>query len=104
MNCEVPESIKGLIPRSVSLTFDTNCTEEVENNLRVIYNQPKNERKGIAVCHKALRFEHKDWSLRLIEWLESIKMLGADKVYLYSYSVHPNMKPVLDYYTNIVIN
>jgi hypothetical protein len=37
--------------------------------------------------------------VRLIEWLEILKILGADKIYFYKLRAHENMEKVLDFYT-----
>lgn len=67
------------------------------NNLRVLYDRPK-EKKGFAVCVKGLDFLHEDLSVRLIEWIELLGLLGADKIFFYELAVHPNITKVLRYY------
>ena len=54
-------------------------------------------RESFAVCHKELRFSS-DISLRLIEWLELLRILGVSKVFFHLLSVHKNMERVLNYY------
>ena len=71
------------------------------NNLRVIYNKlPEDERdkKEFAVCVKGLDFPNDDLSVRLIEWIELLHILGADKIFFYNLEVHPNVTKVLNYY------
>ena len=41
-----------------------------------------------------------DHSLRLIEWLEMVRILGADHVFLNILKIHPNMSFVLDHYVS----
>ena len=62
-------------------------------HLRVIYNpvNPSEGKKPIAVCCKALYFPTVDLSLRLVEWIEVQRALGAEKISLYNLAVHPNM-------------
>lgn len=55
------------------------------------------EKKQFAVCVKGMDFKD-DISLRLIEWLELLSILGADHIFMYKYSVHENVDKVLNYY------
>jgi hypothetical protein len=57
-------------------------------------------RKDFAVCVKGLDFAVRDISVRIAEWLELNLILGADKFFVYVYSVHPNLKRVLEYYSS----
>jgi len=57
-------------------------------------------RKDFAVCVKGLDFVIRDMSVRIAEWLELNLILGADKFFVYVYSVHPNLKRVLEYYSS----
>ena len=52
----------------------------------------------VAVCGPALYYFDNDFSSRLIEWLELLKMLGVEKVILYETTVHPNISKTLLYY------
>jgi hypothetical protein len=69
--------------------------------LRVIYNKAV-VKKQFGVCVQAFRFSTIDLSVRLIEWLEILKILGADKIYFYKLGAHENMEKVLDFYTQQV--
>ena len=53
---------------------------------------------------KGLDFGGIDISLRLVEWIELIHLLGASKIYFYLLNVTENTLRVLHYYqkTNIV--
>ncbi|XP_011305959.1 uncharacterized protein [Fopius arisanus] len=97
--CKVPQSHwrKGP-PASVSIV--ERACDTATNNLRVIYNRPQ-VKKEFAVCVKGLDFLHEDLSVRLIEWIELIGILGADKIYFYQLQVHPNVTKVLDYYQKL---
>ena len=53
---------------------------------------------SVAVCTPALINYQKDFSIRLIEWLELLKAMGVAKVHLYKSSIHPKMEKVLRYY------
>ena len=74
---------------------------KLDNNVRVIYNKPLVNLE-FGVCVKAFRNSTYDLSVRLIEWLEMLKIVGADKVYLYKYDAHKNMEKTLDYYSKEV--
>jgi len=97
--CQMPKSHWGKVPASVSVV-EHKC-DTATSNLRVIYNKPPEgeKKKKFAVCVKGLDFPEDDLSVRLIEWIELLTTLGADKVFLYNLEVHPNVTRVLDYYT-----
>jgi len=73
------------------------------NNLRVVFNQlAENQTKQeFAVCVKGLAFPGVDLSARLVEWVELLTALGAEKIFAYNLEVHPNMTKVLDYYSMV---
>ncbi|CAL4148677.1 unnamed protein product, partial [Meganyctiphanes norvegica] len=54
-------------------------------------------KKKYAICVKGLDL-NEDYSIRLVEWIEMNFILGADKIFMYQYRVHPNVSLVLDYY------
>ena len=85
----------GQVPISVSLT-EKGC-EPATNNLRVHNNVPAKKGK-FAVCVKGLDFLQEDLSVRLVEWIELLTLLGADKIFLYELEVHPNISKVLRHY------
>ncbi|XP_003703438.1 uncharacterized protein LOC100878671 [Megachile rotundata] len=97
--CKIPQShwLKGP-PASVSMV-EKPC-DTATNNLRVIYNKPE-RKKDFAVCVKGLDFLHEDLSVRLVEWIELITLLGADKIYFYQLQVHPNVTKILDHYQRL---
>ena len=83
--CKIPQSNwKKGPPASVSLV--EKICDTASNNLRVIYNKPK-KKKDFAVCVKGLDFLHEDLSVRLVEWIELIGLLGADKIFFYELQV-----------------
>uniref|UniRef100_T1JIY5 Glycosyltransferase family 92 protein n=1 Tax=Strigamia maritima TaxID=126957 RepID=T1JIY5_STRMM len=57
-------------------------------------------KKNFAVCVKGLDF-HTDISQQFIEWMEMLRILGAEKVGLYVYHVHPRLAKVLQYYERL---
>ncbi|XP_012220874.2 uncharacterized protein [Linepithema humile] len=98
--CQVPPQAvtANKPPSSVSLV-ERRC-DAASNHLRVIYNKPE-RKKDFAVCVKGLDFLHEDLSVRLIEWIELIHLLGADKIYFYELQVHPNVTKVLRHYQRL---
>ena len=55
-------------------------------------------KKPFAVCCKGLYFPTVDLSLRLVEWIEVQRALGAEKISLSLLEVHPNMMKVVSSY------
>ncbi|XP_011494778.1 PREDICTED: uncharacterized protein LOC105359787 [Ceratosolen solmsi marchali] len=97
--CKVPQSHwRRGPPASVSLV-EKRC-DTASNNLRVTYNKPATK-KQFAVCVKGLDFLHEDLSVRLVEWIELIGLLGADKIFFYELQVHPNVTKVLGHYQRL---
>merc|ERR1719264_2519556 len=98
--CQLPKSHWGSVPSSVSIV-EQPC-DTATSNLRVIYNKPAEgeQKKKFAVCVKGLDFPDDDLSVRLIEWIELLTTLGADKIFLYNLEVHPNVTKVLEHYTS----
>ena len=48
----------------------------------------------LALCVSAMMFVMTDLSLKLVEWLEVLRLQGYEKVFIYVYSVHPNVERV----------
>lgn len=97
--CQLPKTHWDKVPLSVSVVEDV-C-DTATNNLKVIYNKLESgetQKKQFAVCVKGLDFPTDDLSVRLIEWIELLHLLGADKIFLYNLEVHPNVTKVLNYY------
>ncbi|XP_023229298.1 uncharacterized protein LOC111629645 [Centruroides sculpturatus] len=96
ISCKIPKKESGgKVPSSVSLV-EHRC-DKPTTNLRVINNRPK-VKENFAVCVKGLDFLHQDLSVRLVEWIELLNILGAQKIFLYELEIHPNISKVLHYY------
>ena len=93
ITCPVPPSHTNMTPLAVSLV-EEDC-ETPTNYLNIIYNLPAGEKAKFAVCVKGMDFPLDDLSVRMVEWLEVLKALGADKIFLYNLDVHPNVRKVL---------
>lgn len=105
LSCSIPNQLESKIPGAVSLQESGECAKieaKPKNLLRVIFNQrnPINgkNKMRIAVTTPAFRFGTYDFSARLVEWLEALKVMGVDKVFLYVYGAPLNMIKVLDHY------
>ncbi|XP_042858102.1 uncharacterized protein LOC122244299 [Penaeus japonicus] len=97
LSCQVPAEHTHLVPESVSLV-ERPC-DDATTNLRVVNNHPpQGQMQDFAVCVKGLDIQHEDKSVYLVEWLETLYLLGANKVFLYDLQVHPNTTKVLNYY------
>jgi hypothetical protein len=96
--CQVPKPYHNVVPASVSIVEEPCNT--ATNNLRVIYNKP-DKKKKFAVCVKGLDFLHEDLSVRLVEWIELLGILGVDKVFFYELQIHPSVSKVLQYYQKL---
>ena len=93
--------IGSKIPRLVSLSFsNAYANGSVSNTLHII-NESKKEKSKFAICFKWMDFYDQDLSVRLIEWLEMIKILGASHVSLNILSTHPSMRRAIKYYESI---
>ena len=92
--CDAPN-----IPDSVSVVQEP-C-DQATVNLPVIRNQEK-PRRDFAVCASTcVPCFDTDLSIRIVEWLELLYILGADKVYVYDKGLHPNVTAVFEYYQSL---
>ena len=96
MTCRVPQSLANSVPVAVSLV-EKFC-DIASNSLRVIYNPADEPKKRFAVCVKYVDYTHEDVSVQLVEWVELLFILGANKIYFYPLKVHENVHKVYEYY------
>ena len=96
LECKPPDSMRHLVPISVSLV-ETKCPRnKPSNNLRVYNDKQKNgQKQGIAVCVKHL-IRMDDMSMRMIEWIELLRAFGVEKIIIKVLAVHPNIIKVID--------
>ena len=62
-------------------------------NFSLLFSEKGEEKKVLAVCLKGLTLL-KDKSLELMEWLEVLITLGAEKITLYNLGLHENIAKV----------
>lgn len=96
------------IPQLVALVFDDRCNVAL-NAVKVV--QPPSSqdeermrsdgRLRTGICVKYLSFPDEDISLRMVEWMEMMKILGASRVIAYDIGkLHPNTSRTLAKYRN----
>lgn len=95
--CVLPAAVRHLRPAAVSLVQGA-CDRATTLLAVAAPEHPAEPPPRIAVCVKGLDFLHEDLSLRLVEWIELVLLLGADKIFFYELQVHPNVRRVLDHY------
>lgn len=92
-----PFEIDGKAPQSVSLTL--NRCDYAENNLIIIDNQPPNGVKNkFGICVKQSTFKHREDVIKIVEWAEMMRLLGADKIHTYNRFYHPDLQKIGKYY------
>ncbi|KRX69003.1 hypothetical protein T09_13434 [Trichinella sp. T9] len=87
-----------VFPKYVTIE-NAQCPHGYSNLLPVVLPASVDPKRHTVVCVKGLDYSD-DRSARLIEWIEANLLLGADKLTVYTYNVHPNMEKVLHYYQN----
>lgn len=116
ISCPLPKSMKDNktqeAPEMVSIVHEP-CVR-AKNLLRVVFESneqhpmsgkpigamtpPPSKKRRFMVCVKTMDFLYVDMSWRLIEWLETMRALGADKVVFYDGQMHANMTRVMKHY------
>lgn len=92
ISCPYSEST----PSSVSLV-EHPC-DEAENNLEIINPQPENGvKKRFGVCSKQVTYEKREFTIKFIEWVHLLRLLGAEKVHISFEYLHPDFFDVADY-------
>ena len=97
ISCPNPLASLNLVPTTVSLV-EHQC-DNASNNLKIIHNKPKlKEKKTIGTC--TLLYYYKDFNntMKLVEWIELVLLLGSDQIIFYVFEVHPEIIKVLKYY------
>ena len=98
LSCPALEAREDRVPVSVSLV-QTLCQQGVKPSNR----REDGEKRGIGVCSKSLSYI-KDGSKKMVEWIELLLALGADKIMFSVLSVHPNIMKVANFYNASTFN
>lgn len=83
------------VPKFISIV-EERC-DHARNLLEVHHKAKMEKKKNFVVCLKDMNFRD-DISRNLVEWLEILKIFGADKVAAYVIKVHPRTMNVLKFY------
>ncbi|ALC42627.1 CG12715, partial [Drosophila busckii] len=102
MTCPLLKSPRRYrVPQLVSIVFGEPCAK-ANNALLVGYEAPQRNRSTrFAVCVKDLEFPKEDRSDRFVEWLELMRLLGAERVTAYNTGADklmPNTWRTLNFY------
>lgn len=92
MSCKNPVS---KIPKFVSIV--KNECDKANNILKINYKPKEKLKKDFIVCSNFINSKN-DTSNFTIEWLETLKMVGAEKVVIYVISGHPETIKTLKFY------
>ncbi|XP_053379620.1 uncharacterized protein LOC123527009 [Mercenaria mercenaria] len=87
---------KNKFPTKVALSDKENCKNEKILKYIDIERQPPRRKDSIAVCPKLVYGNYS--ADRLIEWFEFNKLMGVDKIMLFTYNIVDDIKVVLDHY------
>ena len=97
ISCPLPwllSSNNAFAPETVSIS--EHLCEHVNSSSITITNRTEEQKGGIGICTKVI-YGSPD-PIRLVEWIELNKMLGADSIYMYNTSVYGPVNKVLEYY------
>lgn len=96
ISCRNPR--EDVVPSSMTLV--ENILDLDTNHLKIIYNLPKDGKRNFGVCVKESDFMN-DQSMQIIEWVEILLLLGAEKIFVYVIKLHPNVIKTLKYYESL---
>ncbi|TRY68744.1 hypothetical protein TCAL_02493 [Tigriopus californicus] len=99
ITCPLPKDSGHEVPVMVSLV-EKQC-DKAENALFVFnsdLSRHPDHQEALAVCVKGFDIPTDDLSVRIVEWVEMLKVMGVNRLFLYNMAVHPNVQRVLDYY------
>jgi hypothetical protein len=85
------------MPKSVSVTV--NRCDEARNNLMIIDNQPpQGIKKKFGICTKQFTFMKREDTIKFVEWVEIMRLLGAEKIHTFVREFHPELQKIVKYY------
>ena len=101
LTCYVSQHKNDHVPLAVSIIeSDAKIIDcfNPSNYLKVVHNLKKGkDKKKFAVCVRGL-YLLEDISLRLIEWIELVSLMGASQIFLYVLHIPNEVEKVLNYY------
>lgn len=108
--CPLPSDMdQQPVPSHVSLVTSDLCAQKrgpstflpVQSHQKTIdrRSEERLKKRHTAVCVKGMDFLE-DLSARFVEWLELNFHVGADKVVIYTYAVHPRVRRVIEHYAS----
>ena len=103
LTCYVPQHKNDQVPSTVSIIESDdkrkNCYNP-SNYLKVVHNSKKGkDMKTFAVCVKGL-YVFEDISIRLIEWIELVRLMGGSQIFFYVLHMPDTVEHVLNYYAS----
>lgn len=103
VTCAIPQEYATQVPQAITVQDIGDCSQmqkSPSNVVKVINNTPEPgfHKPSIGICVQAFRFATRDVSVRLVEWLEMVKLMGGDKVYFYVFGAIESMRKVLRHY------
>ena len=88
------------LPKFVSLT--TNPCDKAENNFKIINNQPLNGIKlKFGVCVKQMTMESRIQTIKFIEWVHLLRILGVAKIHYYNRFAHHDLFKIMKYFVKM---
>lgn len=67
--------------------------------MKILDNQRANKtKKRFGVCTKQTILENREYTPKFVEWVELLRILGAEKIHIVVKFVHSDMQEVLNYY------
>jgi len=99
ITCPLPPSGQKVGAPS-AVAFTAKPCDKVRAMVRVRDARPEKGHGGgrIAICVKGMSFPADDLSVRMAEWLEVLRAVGVDRVFLYELGIHPNVSKLLSHY------
>lgn len=96
--CPLITRINGTerFPTKVALSDKQNCTTKAALRYIDIEKQFPKKNNSIALCPKLIYGNYS--AERLIEWFEFNKLMGVDKIMLFTYNVVKEVRKVLEHY------
>ncbi len=90
------------VPVALSLVVrkGDRCTSEPSNLLRIERSKVPDgsRRQKFGICVKGISFSDPKMAVRIVEWIELLFLLGADRIIFHYYNIAEEIREVLNYY------